>query len=204
MIETSGTERPGGRTARTREAVHAAVRAVIEESGPGAVTIPEVARRAGVHPTTVYRRWQTAEALLLDVTAGDVAAESPLRVTGDLRADVLAYARSLVNGLAAPGGLTVWHALLSTASSHPGGLEAARTFAEPRAAQFEAMLQASDSRELTVDDVFELVLAPIFMWATLGAISEAQAPNSERGLERIADNLVAVRDHRRSRHERDA
>lgn len=52
--------RPGGRTARTRAQVHDAVVAQLMEHGYDELTVDAVAARAGVHRTTVYRRWRTS------------------------------------------------------------------------------------------------------------------------------------------------
>jgi AcrR family transcriptional regulator len=51
------TQRPGGRSSRVRAAVLDATLATLMEHGYDAVTVSDVARAAGVHPTTVYRRW---------------------------------------------------------------------------------------------------------------------------------------------------
>ncbi|MFE3652021.1 helix-turn-helix domain-containing protein, partial [Streptomyces sp. NPDC059152] len=49
--------RPGGRSARVQEAVHTAVRELESEVGRDALTVPLIAARAGVTPSTIYRRW---------------------------------------------------------------------------------------------------------------------------------------------------
>ncbi|MFD0559441.1 TetR family transcriptional regulator [Stackebrandtia endophytica] len=65
--------RPGGRTARTRAKVLDAVIAQLGEHGFDGLTTDTVAARAGVHRTTVYRRWGDVGGLLADVldAAGD-------------------------------------------------------------------------------------------------------------------------------------
>jgi len=45
--------------------LHAALEAMAEH-GAGGVTISEIARRAGVHATSVQRRWGTTENVMLD------------------------------------------------------------------------------------------------------------------------------------------
>ncbi|MFE7396817.1 TetR/AcrR family transcriptional regulator, partial [Streptomyces sp. NPDC057557] len=49
--------RPGGRTARIRKQVLDAVLSELGEHGYDGLTTDTVAARAGVHRTTVYRRW---------------------------------------------------------------------------------------------------------------------------------------------------
>ncbi|HUR04277.1 MAG TPA: TetR/AcrR family transcriptional regulator [Nonomuraea sp.] len=59
--------RPGGRTARIRTQVLDAVRAELGEHGYDGLSMDAVAARAGVHRTTVYRRWGDVGGLLADV-----------------------------------------------------------------------------------------------------------------------------------------
>ena len=49
--------RIGGRSARIQTAVHAAVRELTAEADRGELTVPMIAARAGVTPSTIYRRW---------------------------------------------------------------------------------------------------------------------------------------------------
>ena len=49
--------RPGGRSARVRSAVLMAALDALADGGYGSFTCEAVAERAGVHKTTVYRRW---------------------------------------------------------------------------------------------------------------------------------------------------
>ena len=57
--------RPGGRSARVRDAVHKAVVELLAD-GEIDVAIPKIAERAGVNPTSIYRRWGSRDHLLLD------------------------------------------------------------------------------------------------------------------------------------------
>ncbi|MFC7589155.1 TetR/AcrR family transcriptional regulator [Nonomuraea antimicrobica] len=54
---SAGTVRPGGRTARVRAAVLEATQDELVERGFHELTMDQVAARAGVGKTTVYRRW---------------------------------------------------------------------------------------------------------------------------------------------------
>ncbi|MFJ8251540.1 TetR/AcrR family transcriptional regulator [Streptomyces sp. NPDC094466] len=82
--------RPGGRTARVRAQVLDAVRAEVGEHGYEGLTMEGVAARAGVHRTTVYRRWEDVGGLLADVL--DAAGEDDWAPadTGSLRGDLTA------------------------------------------------------------------------------------------------------------------
>src|SRR5438445_13559594 len=58
--------RPGGRSARVRQAVLDAAFAELGEKGYGGLSIEAVAQRSGVAKTTVYRRWPTRDELVDD------------------------------------------------------------------------------------------------------------------------------------------
>ncbi|MEU4985915.1 TetR/AcrR family transcriptional regulator [Streptomyces sp. NPDC021969] len=91
--------RPGGRTARVRAQVLDAVRAELAENGHEGLTVEGVAARAGVHRTTVYRRWRDVGGLLVDVidAAGEMDWQPP--DTGSLRGDLTALNREIQESL---------------------------------------------------------------------------------------------------------
>jgi AcrR family transcriptional regulator len=94
-----GTVRPGGRTARVREAVLNAAGDALAEHGFDALDLADISRRAGVGKTTVYRRWGTPTALAADLLE-DMAEQSlPRADTGSLDGDLLANARLVVKTL---------------------------------------------------------------------------------------------------------
>ncbi|MEU1657371.1 TetR/AcrR family transcriptional regulator C-terminal ligand-binding domain-containing protein [Streptomyces griseofuscus] len=193
MTQAAGTIRPGGRSAKTRDAVHAAVRALLDTSPDGTVTVAEVAERSGVHPATIYRRWRTPEGLVLDTLFEELSRRSPLPVTGDLRADALVYTQRLLADLCEDKNLAL--ARVFAAATRSGTLDAdgLNQFVEPRTRQIEAMLTAAGTGELDVQDVLELILAPAYTHALL-----ANPLRTDADAERLVDNLLAVLAQRRA------
>lgn len=94
--------RPGGRSAQVRAAVLEAGLAELAETGYHGLSLEGVARRAGVNKTTLYRRWGTREALLLDAIRARATAEVPIPDTGSLREDLLALVRAAIGNLTSP------------------------------------------------------------------------------------------------------
>jgi AcrR family transcriptional regulator len=86
--EPSRRPRPGGRSARVRAAVVEAALELLAERGYDGAELPEVARRAGVHPTTVYRRWGTKSRLVGEALLERSRPLSPTPDTGSLRTDL--------------------------------------------------------------------------------------------------------------------
>lgn len=95
-MSTAGTQRPGGRTERTRVRVHEATLRLLASQGIG-FSMDELAHAARVHKTTLYRRWPTIADLLGQVTADLIDHDVPIPDTGTLDGDLLAFA----NGIAA-------------------------------------------------------------------------------------------------------
>lgn len=89
--------RPGGRSAKVRSAVMAATLELLAESGTGKPSIAEVAARAGVHETSIYRRWKTSERLILDAMVGYSAELLKTPDTGSVRGDLVALGQELVD-----------------------------------------------------------------------------------------------------------
>ena len=184
MPEISGAARPGGRTARTREAVHRAARELLAE--PGEVTMAAVAARSGVHPTTLYRRWRSVESIVLDLAVERVSEESPVPATGDLAADLTEYVHRLLAGLQQAGTSTLLTALMAASAEADGATELQR-IVQPRIDQFQAMLDAAGVTRVDGLRLVELVLAPAYLWAQLGAPLD---PNEATA--RLVDGVLAV------------
>ncbi len=98
--------RPGGRSARVQAAVHAAVRELTAEMGRDALTVPLIAQRAGVTPSTVYRRWGDLRELLSDVAVERLRPDTAPRDHGCLAADLTAWAEQFLDEMASPTGRT--------------------------------------------------------------------------------------------------
>lgn len=98
------TVRPGGRSARIRRDVLGATLQLLAAGGYGAVTVDAVATRAGVHRTTVHRRWGTPIALVLDALferSDDVIGRID---TGSLEGDVRTLVTAVRANLESPVG----------------------------------------------------------------------------------------------------
>src|SRR5688572_9801014 len=83
-----GEQRPGGRSARVRAAELAATAEALAEDGYDALSIEAVGARAGVHKTTVYRRWPTKADLVADAARARSEQHVPIPDTGGLAGDL--------------------------------------------------------------------------------------------------------------------
>ncbi|MER6301856.1 TetR/AcrR family transcriptional regulator [Kitasatospora sp. NPDC001539] len=96
--------RPGGRSARVQASVHTAVRELLQEVGRDALTVPLVAQRAGVTPSTIYRRWGDLQELLSDVAVERLRPDTEPEDHGDLRSDLTAWAEQFLDEMASASG----------------------------------------------------------------------------------------------------
>ncbi|WDG51945.1 TetR/AcrR family transcriptional regulator [Pseudomonas chlororaphis] len=96
--------RPGGRSARVQESIHSAVRELLEEQERSTLTVPQIAIRAGVTPSTIYRRWGDLSALLADVALERMRPDSEPAATGSLRGDLRAWAEQYLDEMSSEPG----------------------------------------------------------------------------------------------------
>jgi AcrR family transcriptional regulator len=113
-VEQEVRRRTGGRSARVREAVLHATRDALSEHEPAALTISEIARRAGVHATSIQRRWGSKENVVLDALLTLSQEKLPIPDTGSLRGDLIAFSQSMAGYLGSAAGETVVRTLAAS------------------------------------------------------------------------------------------
>jgi AcrR family transcriptional regulator len=179
--------RPGGRSALIREATFAAAAALIAERGHEAITMTDIAERAGVAATSLYRRWGDVRILLMEVAVEQLTRERPLPDTGSLRGDLRAWARSIAANLRSRKGSLFFRTFIGTAMP-AGAAGSARTAAfGPRVEQITKMLERARQRgEKTpeVAEVLDHLLAPIYIRTLFGVAADQTVA------EQLADGLV--------------
>ncbi|WP_309237603.1 TetR/AcrR family transcriptional regulator, partial [Actinomadura sp. BRA 177] len=141
-----GTVRPGGRTARVRDAVRDATLAELAEHGYPGLTVDGVAARSGVHKTTVYRRWGDADGLIADVLGRAAAEPWPVPDTGTLAGDLRALARLVLTGLTDPAQGPVTRAFVLAAAHSADAARALHAFYARRHEQSAAIVERAAAR----------------------------------------------------------
>lgn len=175
-----------------RSAVLRAALVELAASGYAAVSIEGVAERAGVHKTTVYRRWHNRENLLLEAMLERWREQVPIPDTGSLHSDLLAYAKAIVTGLRDPEIEASVRAVASIGDPDSPIAKASRSF---WAARFdlagEIVDRAVARKEIPprVDSrvVVEAIVAPIYFRLLL-----SRGRFGRRSLERLAEYAAAV------------
>jgi len=141
-----GTARPGGRTARTRAAVIQAVIGELTEHGYAGTTVEQVAARAGVAKTTIYRRWRSLDGLLADVMAERAEQHIPVPDEGDLGSDLRALARSVVASVQPPAIRAAFAGIVSAAVLDPAAQKVLSSFLAARVATMTVIVDRATLR----------------------------------------------------------
>ena len=158
IIEETPRRRIGGRSAAVLASVRRAVEELVGERGSDKVTIPLVAQRAGINPTTIYRRWGDVSTLINDVATFRLDPNRPLPDTGNFRDDLAAWATELALHLSKPETAS----LLRAGASRAGDTDVDCT--HKRRSEAAVMVERAALAErpsLTVDQVINHVVAPI-------------------------------------------
>lgn len=190
------TARPGGRTARVREDVLAAVLAELVEQGFDGLTVDGVAARAGVHRSTLYRRWSDVGGLLVDALAAAAGDGWAPPDTGTLVGDLVALNREVLVALTEQPSVTA--AVIAASFRSPPAATALRAFWADRYDRCAVVVERAIARgEVAATTVSTVVLvaatAPIYHSVVLlgrvpteaesdaYAALAAQATNAPRG-----------------------
>lgn len=147
---------------------------LLQAGGYAALNVDDVAERAGVAKTTLYRRWPTKDHLAVAVGAR-MLGEVPIPDTGNLRRDLTEFAGALAGSLgrlrtaghdggASPG---LAAELVAAAARHPDIGEAVRAGYAQRHALARARLERAVSREGLRPDLdpallIEQLVGPIY------------------------------------------
>jgi AcrR family transcriptional regulator len=181
--------RPGGRTADVTRRINEAVLELLVEGGIDACTFQNVAARAGIERSTLYRRnpdrWPTIMGAIIDYARR----ETPAAVTGSFRGDLLNVLRSTARVMASPLGPP----LMSTAAALRAGAAPGETerFWESRREQLRPMFDAAVARgELPAhvdrEELFAMAAGPIFFRLFISA-----RPFDDGWLREIVDQVCS-------------
>ncbi|MEU9104460.1 TetR/AcrR family transcriptional regulator [Streptomyces xanthophaeus] len=187
-----GSVRPGGRTARVRASVLRAAGDMLAESGYHGLDLTEVARRAEVGKTTVYRRWGTVAGLVADLLTDMAEQSSPRTETGSLLEDLRANADLVRRTLSDPRQGALFTSVIAAATSDGKTAEALHAFYEVRVAEWAPCVeQAVDRGELPegtdAAEVVRAVSAPLYY-----RLLTSGAPLDEAAAERAVQAAVAA------------
>lgn len=182
--------RTGGRSERV---VHDVLEATIDELarvGYAALRMDDVAARAGVAKTTVYRRWPT-KAELVETAVRDAArVDDPIPDNGDVRKDLIELLHVNVGRIATPRARALAR-LMTNEGGDPDVDRLTRKIRDDKRAQHARVIErAKDRGEVPADVDAGLVVEVVFASLVARAIRYGEKPTPEQ-IERVVDLVLA-------------
>jgi AcrR family transcriptional regulator len=172
----------------------AVLKAAVEELAAGgyaSLSLDSVARRAGVHKTTLYRRWGNRENLLLEAMLELSSERVPIPNTGSLHQDLLEFGNGVVASVKTPEVQAIVRAVASIGDRDAKLAEANGRFWRARLTMDAEIAERAIARgeippETDPGLVVEALLAPIYfrLLVTGGRLDR-------RYVERLADVVAA-------------
>jgi AcrR family transcriptional regulator len=178
------------RAARVDSAVAKATRDLLAKDGYARLSVEQVAARAGVGKSTIYRRWRSKAELVLGVVFGGQPIDAPAD-SGTLRGDLTAFVAAMIDRLSAPG--VAW-ALPGLVSDIGGDDDLAARFAAtvlaPEQHAISELLDRAVARgelppEPEIEYAHAAVLGTIFGWLFL-----LRAPTPSDLRHRLAEQVA--------------
>ena len=188
--QDSVRRRTGGRSARVREAVLRATLDALSELGLDGLNFSEIGRRAGVHATSVQRRWGSRENVLLEALLAYAGQNIEVPDTGSLRGDLRRFARSFGDYFNTPLGAAILQMLVTTTQSDEALSANRAEFVRIRLAAMRAMMERALARNelrpgLDLQIALDLVMGPIYVRTLV-----TRQPIDDRFIEQYVDMLL--------------
>ena len=183
-----GRSRPGGRTERTTERIHEAVLALLVEGGQSQVTFQNVARRAEIERSTLYRRYASRWAMIGEAFAAAYEDELDFEPTGTFRGDMTCHLARVAHTLGSPLGRAML-AAGAVARSDPASFGVAGGFWEHRKQRQEPFVREAIGRgeldsNVSLEELFAAADGPLYF--RLLIIGQ---PLDQQWVERTVDNV---------------
>lgn len=144
-----------------RDAVLDATVTALSEHGYG-FSVDEVARAAGVHKTTVYRRWETKPALVAAAVQRLADTEVAIDASGDPVRDLTALVIAVARALRSPVGTHILRGVVAAAADDPELADVARSFLDSRYEYAAGLIREAQRAQFIRADV-----DPVLLWRAM-------------------------------------
>jgi len=187
-----GAQRGRPRSQEADRAILTAAAELLAERGLAAMSIEEVAARAGVGKTTIYRRWPSKGLLALDAFVASFREEQPLPDTGTLRGDLLAALHAWVRAVTQTPMGSMLTGLIAEAQ-HDAELRGAwrDRVIEPLRSQHRIMLDRAIARGEIPPGVERDVVLDLFFGAAEHRLLLGHLPMSDDFIADVVDVILA-------------
>ncbi|MFE7629231.1 TetR/AcrR family transcriptional regulator [Kocuria sp. NPDC057446] len=185
--------RSSGRAGRPAVPIDGVVlAATLEElavTGPHALSVDRVARRAGVHRTSVYRRWPDRGALVVAALERQLDAFGVPEDTGGLRTDLAAVLEPLARHLATPAGRALLLVAMADGMSDEVGTVVARRL-EASEQPLDDLVRRARARGEWSPDVAPADVADALVGAALHRVGMLRRPVTDEWVTAVCELLA--------------
>lgn len=180
-VATENRTRPGGRSARIQQNVHLAVNELLNKGRRDDLTVPLIAARAGVTPSTIYRRWGDISTLLSDVAAQYFEVDEVPPETGAYQTDLRAWAHQFFEEMSSPTGVQYINDVL--AGDQGGKSGACAAYANAQIQQIH--VRWPGTQKPAPGEIVNHVVAPILYGIVFGGNSM-----TDKDVDALVDRLL--------------
>ncbi len=192
-----GGQRGRPRSPEADRAILAATLDLLASRGLAAMSIEEVAARAGVGKATIYRRWPSKGLLALDAFVTSFREQQPLPDTGTLRDDLIAALTEWIRAVTQTSMGPMLTGLIAEAQYDPGLRAAWRDrVLEPLRSQRRIMLDRAIARGEIPATVDREVVLDLFFGAAQHRLLLGHLPLSDDFIREVVDVILdGIRAH---------
>ena len=188
---SGGGQRGRPRSQEADRAILAAALDLLASRGLAAMSIEEVAARAGVGKATIYRRWPSKGLLALDAFVTSFREQQPLPDTGSLRDDLIAALTAWVRAVTRTSMGPMLTGLIAEAQHDPSLRAAWRErMLEPLRAQHRVMLDRAVARGEIPATVDREVVLDLFFGAAQHRLLLGHLPLTDDFIREVVDVIL--------------
>jgi AcrR family transcriptional regulator len=191
-VDSGPAPRGRPRSERSHRAIIDAANELLAERGFVDLTIDEIAQRAGVGKTTIYRRWPSKGTLVFEAFGTDFLNRQPLPDTGSLRGDLLAALRAFIRVVK---GTVTGHTLVGLVAEVQRDPDLAviwrEHFIAPIRGQHRVMIERAIERGETSADADPEVVLDLVFGAAYHRLLQSHLTLSDRFAQTVVDIVVA-------------
>src|SRR6202167_667034 len=186
-----GAQRGRPRSQEADQAILTATVELLADRGLSAMSIEEVAARAGVGKATIYRRWSSKGLLALDAFVTSFQEQQPLPDTGTLRGDLIAALTAWVRAVTGTSMGAMLTGLIAE-GPHDPSLRAAwrERVLEPLRSQHRIMLDRAIARGEIPATVDQEAVLDLFFGAAQHRLLLDHLPLTDDFIRQVVDVIL--------------
>jgi AcrR family transcriptional regulator len=184
------------RSERSQQAILDATLTKLSTEGFDAMSIESIAASAGVGKKTIYRWWNSKEALVIDAIKNMQQMKNPVVATGSLRDDLIALFSNTLQVWGSPAARSLLLELVGLMTTHPEVFQAYYDqVLASRLQQATQLIQEAQARgevrqDLDATEILSLIAGPIWSYTIFNANVSPSASRPERLIDALLQGIA--------------